>query len=390
MKFKYLPLAVVSAIVLPSIALISCSNTPLTSEQITQQKFLVNEAAEKKIAPVITLTKDTNINEIKENLVNFDKLNNEELLYEIVNFEIPLIASVDNKVNVKVSSKLDSTIYRTYSFMISENVVNNSFKIGAMSEQAFKDEVNIVYFKDQFLSDLINDISIRVNQTSHSLDITEKVLVKNSEGIMVLTPALMVPELKTAFINRFKNFVTTVVVNKFNSVALQDIEIIINDITQDVDSLPNIVGIVKMDIIFGEGSIYTLDPFNIDTFSREYLDLENDLKFLLIENIKPTLLIGNGTPINIQDLFKNLRISMNDDFSSEFGIGVIAPSPEIILEGYSNDTEINIEIFSKKYNQSIVGTYKVKIGDIINAQGNIDFTPRPITPVNQVMKRGKL
>jgi hypothetical protein len=86
MKFKYLPLAVVSAIVLPSIALISCSNTPLTSEQITQQKFLVNEAAEKKIAPVITLTKDTNINQIKENLVNFDKLNNEELLYEIVNF----------------------------------------------------------------------------------------------------------------------------------------------------------------------------------------------------------------------------------------------------------------------------------------------------------------
>ena len=373
MKFKFLTITTLSVIVLPSIALISCSNNPLTTDEINEQKFLVNEAAEKKSSPVISLKKNTNINEIKENLINFKNFNKGDLLYEILNFEIPLVNAIDNNVNVKVSSKLDPEISQTYSFKISSSIVPNSFVVEPMTKESFDEEVNKVYFKDQLLSDLINDISIRVKQSSYNLDITKKL---KDEGETVASSIFTNPLLKLEFEERFHKIISPVVINKLNNESLQkNLKIQVTNIIPNIHSLPNIEGLVNLDIIFGKDSIYSLAQFPITTFSTEYYDLENKLTVLLSEDIVPTLLIGEVSPIKIKDLYNNLSVFIPDELdpNKEFLIG---PDSSIIIPPGSNDTfEIVIEIFSEKYSDTIKGTYKIAISKLINySSGRIDFT----------------
>ena len=369
MKLKYLTITSLSLVTLPAISLISCSSGSLTGQQITEQTFLVSEAAKKQMAPEITLKQNTNINDVQDNIVKVEKLNDKNLLFEIINFEIPLIGSIDNNVHMKVSSKLDKEIYETYSFKISSAIVPNSFQIEQMTKEDFDIRVKETYFKDQFLSEIINDISLRVKQSSNDLDITKKIM---SNGIPI--SIFDIPESKTTFQTKFQNLVSPIVLNKMNEVALQKgMKIEIKDIQLGKEP-SRIEGLVNMDIVFGSNSIYSLEKFPISTFSTEYADLEKQLSTLLQENIKPTLFVGENVPIKISELYKNLSIFIPDDLGANenFGIGI---DTSVVIPPNSNENfEIIIEIYSKKYSNSIYGNYKVKINQITNySPGIIDF-----------------
>ncbi len=369
MKLKYLTITSLSLVTLPAISLISCSSGSLTGQQITEQTFLVSEAAKKQMAPEITLKQNTNINDVQDNIVKVEKLNDKNLLFEIINFEIPLIGSIDNNVHMKVSSKLDKEIYETYSFKISSAIVPNSFQIEQMTKEDFDIRVKETYFKDQFLSEIINDISLRVKQSSNDLDITKKIM---SNGIPI--SIFDIPESKTTFQTKFQNLVSPIVLNKMNEVALQKgMKIEIKDIQLGKEP-SRIEGLINMDIVFGSNSIYSLEKFPISTFSTEYADLEKQLSTLLQENIKPTLFVGENVPIKISELYKNLSIFIHDDLGANenFGIGI---DTSVVIPPNSNENfEIIIEIYSKKYSNSIYGNYKIKINQITNySPGIIDF-----------------
>ncbi len=382
MKFKYLTIASLSLITLPAISLISCSGNPLTQEQITEQTFLVSEAAKKQLAPSITLKQNTNINDIQENIIKIEKLNDENLLFEIINFEIPLVDSVDSSVNVKVSSKLDEEIYQTYSFKISSTIIPNSFQIEPMTKNDFDIRVKETYFNEQLLSEIINDISVRVKQSSDDLDITKKIVTNG-----IPTSIFDIPQSKIDFQNKFQNLISPIVLNGMNEIALQkEMKIQVKDIQLGKEP-SRIEGFISLDIVFGSNSVYSLVEFPISTFSTEYFDLEKQLIILLQENIKPTLLIGEIVPIKISEIYKNLSIFMPDDLNAneDFGIGI---DTSIVIPPNSNENfEITIEIYSRKYSSAIRGNYKVRISQITNySPGIIDFIRSNNSSLSQVEK----
>ena len=382
MKFKYLTIASLSLITLPAISLISCSDNPLTEEQITEQTFLVSEAAKKQMAPSITLNQNTNINDIRENIIKIEELNDKNLLFEILNFEIPLIDSIDSSVNVKVSSKLNEEIYQTYSFKISSTIVTNSFQIESMTKNDFDTRVKETYFNEQLLSEIINNISVRVEQSSDDLDITKKIVTNG-----IPTSIFDIPQSKLDFQNKFQNLISPIVLNGMNEIALQkEMKIQVKDIQRGKDPSRE-EGLINLDIVFGSNSVYSLVQFPILTFSTEYSDLEKELIILLQEKIKPTLFVGENVPIKISEIYKNLSIFIPGDLNAnkDFGIGI---DTSVVIPPNSNENfEITIEIYSRKYNSVIHGNYKVKINQITNySPGIIDFIRSNNSSLSQVEK----
>lgn len=377
MKLKLLMSMSLPVIALPAVALISCSNSgnELTPDENNEQIFLVNQAAKNKYSPKIELKSDVNIGEIDSKIINFDNIPKEDknLSYEILNFEIPLVNAIDTNVNVKVSSKLNKDIFETYSFKVSSAIIKNNFSITPMSVESFKNAVNEVYFaKENFLSNLINDISIRIGQASTELDISLK---KNNSLTNTIMSIFDIPSEKDIFVNNVETCIQSTIINQMNELALQQgIKIEVTDIVRKKNSTSGAE--ISVNIIFGLDSVYNLERFSVSSFSTNYFDLEEELGKILLEKIKPSLLIGaSSNPIPIWDLYNNLSVVIpeNLDQNSDFGIGINTSSP--IPPNTTEEFEIEIEIFSRKFSDRINGKYKIKIKDIINFEsGKIDFS----------------
>ncbi|MGL5205027.1 MAG: hypothetical protein ACRC63_02135, partial [Metamycoplasmataceae bacterium] len=323
MKLKLLLPMTLSIIAIPSVILISCSNSDsLSQEEINEQKFLVSEAAKNKFSPKIELNNNINIGKIDSTIINFDNIPKEDkvLNYEILNFEIPLVNSDDTYVNVEVSSKLDKEISEIYFFKVSDAIIKNGFTISPMSSEDFRNAVEEVYFKkDNFLSTLINDISVRISQASNLLDISLK---KYDNG--VLKSILDIPTEKAVFINNITNYVKSTVINQMNEIALQkQLAIIVNDVERKSSSINEAE--LKIDIVFDKNSIYSLPVFSTSSFSTQYYDLEIELIKLLDEKFKATILNGELTkPIPIWDLYTYLSIDIpkEQNANNDFMIGI--------------------------------------------------------------------
>ncbi|MGL4251946.1 MAG: hypothetical protein ACRCW3_00315 [Metamycoplasmataceae bacterium] len=377
MKLKFLLPIALPMIALPAITLVSCSSSDLSQDEINEQTFLVSQAAKNKFSPKVELKSNINISEVDDTIINFDMIDKEDkvLNYEILNFEIPLVGTNDTNVNVKVSSKLDSEISETYSFKVSDAIVSNSFTITPMSNEDFQKAVTDVYFKnDNFLTNLINSISVRISQAGNQLDIS----LQKYDQDGVLKSILDIPNEKAAFINNMENYIKLTVINQMTEIALQrNLTIKVNDVRRKVSAIKETE--IMMDIIFDDNSIYSLPTFSTSAFSTQYLDLEEELKILLTENFKPTILIADLTAlIPIWDLYNYLAISFPDDKTSlndNFMIGINIDYPIPKPPTVSEESEIEIEISASSFSDRINGKYKIKIKELINYGPNvIDFT----------------
>lgn len=387
MKLKYLLPMTLSVAIVPSIALVSCNNEKPTPDQINEQLFLVNEAAQNKYVPKVELTKDINISEIDSTLINFNNIPEKDkkfqkLSFEILNFEIPLVNATDTDVNVKVSSTLDKEVYQIYSFKISSAIVNNGFTISPMSQESFEAAVKKVYFTNEdFLPNLINDISIRIGQAGNDLDITVKKIINNNPTLI-----LDIPADKTAFIASVQSYIKPTIINTMNGVALQrGLGITILDIKQVANAEGS--ADLNVDINFGANSIYHLPLFRVSSFSTQYANLTKQLGVILSEKIKPILLVGETTgKIPIWDLYRYISVEIPENLNLDqaFIIGIntnlAIPAPPTVTE----DFEVSIDVFAKNYPNRIVGSYKIKIREFVNYSiEKIDFTAiKPITPPN--------
>ncbi|MGL5732813.1 MAG: hypothetical protein ACRCXE_01975 [Metamycoplasmataceae bacterium] len=375
MKLKFLLPLTLPMVVIPAVTLISCSSSDLSQDEINAEKFLVSEAAKNKFSPKIELKKDINISEVDSKLINFDKIDKDDkvLNFEILNFEIPLVGQDDTDVNVKVSSKLDSEISEIYSFKVSDAIIKNGFSIGSMSNEDFQSAVQDVYFKnDNFLSTLINDIAVRISQAGNQLDISLKKYDQD-----VLKSILDIPAEKDIFIKNIESYIKSTVINQMNLIALQNkLAIRVNNVVRKGPSLNEAE--IMMDIIFDENSIYTLPTFSTTSFSTQYFNLEEELKILLNDNFKPTILnAGLTAAIPIWDLYNYLSIDFNQDqnLNNNFMIGINIDYPIPTPPSVSEESEIEIEISASDFSDRITGKYKIKIKDLINYGPNvIDFS----------------
>ncbi|MGL5617696.1 MAG: hypothetical protein ACRCWU_01420 [Metamycoplasmataceae bacterium] len=377
MKLKFLLPIALPIITLPVATLISCSDSDLSQDVINEETFLVSQAAKNKFSPRVELKSNINISKIDSKIINFDNIDKEEkiLNFEIINFEIPLVDSNDTNVNVKVSSKLDKEIFETYSFKVSDAIIKNGFSITPMSNMDFQSAVNDVYFKnDNFLLTLINDISVRISQAGNQLDISLKKYIDGG----VLESILDIPKEKAIFISNIENYIKSTVINQMNNIALQrKLEIKINDVQRKVGSINEVE--IMMDIIFNKNSIYTLPTFSTSSFSNQYFNLEEELKVLLTDNFKPTILINDDliSPIPIWNLYDYLAIDFSEDqnLNNEFMIGINIDYPIPTPPTVSEESEIEIEISCRNFSDRINKKYKIKIKELINYGPNvIDFT----------------
>ncbi|MGL5205413.1 MAG: hypothetical protein ACRC7B_00665 [Metamycoplasmataceae bacterium] len=395
MKLKFLLPLALPIITIPAITLISCSSSDLSQEQINEEKFLVSQAAKNKFSPKVELKSNINISQVDSKIINFDKIDKEDkiLNYEILNFEIPLVGTNDTNVNVKVSSKLDSEISETYSFKVSDAIIKNGFTISEMSNQDFQSAVIDIYFKnDNFLTNLTNDISVRISQAGNQLDISLKKYDQNN----VLKSILDIPNEKIIFINNIENYIKLTVINQMNEIALQrNLAIKVNDVTRKVSAINEAE--IMIDIIFDNNSIYSLPTFSTSSFSTNYFNLDEELKVLLTQKFKPTIL--NATlinPIPIYELYEYLSIDfsqdqyLNNDFMIDINTNYPLPTPPTASE----DSEIEIEISSSNFSDRINGKYRIKIKELINYGPNvIDFNaiqsplPLPFFENNSNIKR---
>ncbi|MGL6124934.1 MAG: hypothetical protein ACRC1F_00380 [Metamycoplasmataceae bacterium] len=389
-KSKLLLPMIISMVALPAMTLISCSDNKLTPEESNEELFLVNQAAKIRYAPKIELTRDISIAEIDSSIINFNNIPQEDrnLFYEILNFEIPLVNSVDTKVHVKVSSKLDKEIFQTYYFNVSAAIVKNNFSITPMTEDDFQKAVNDVYFNEEnFFTNLRDDISIRISQAADELDIT---LEKHDNG--ALKSIFDIPSEKQIFLNKLENFTSPTIIGRMNQLALQQgMKVKFIDV-QRRGSISEAE--LNINIDFGPNSVFSIPPFRITSFSTKYFNTGEKLEIILAEKIKPTLLTGGlNDSIPFWDLYNHLSIRIPRDLDSdgEFIIGidtsVVLPIPPLASELF----EIEIEIFSKDFSDRINSKYKIQLRDVVNYEiGKIDFSavkPLPLsTPEDQKNK----
>ena len=383
MKLKFLIPMSLSIIALPSITLMSCSNQSMSAEERAEQTNWVYLAAQEQRFPepiIITPSGVKNIGDINKSHINgISNKKGENLLYEILNFEIPLVDVKDTNVNVKVSSKLDETIYQTYSFKLSKAVTNIA-EIPVMDTGTFKLKLDEVYFND-YSNAIMNDISIRIKEVSNYLDISEKFIDPASKELKDIFAEASKEKLET-FQSKVTEYISSTVINKLNSIALQKNIAIKSLIIKPSTLGSSSAGIIAFEISFGEKSLYNFPGFLVDTFSNNYSNLEkeliniNDFEVIKIKEIPVTLPVPEQSLseyFGVQIGSKSTSNDKNKDFIIDF---------QNTLSKGTNKEPIRLSIFSKKYPERIQIIYEfdevfesLKIGEETTLTGKKDYLP---------------
>ena len=387
MKIKFLVPMSLSIIISPTIVLVSCGNESLSQEERDEQINWVYQAAKDRVSPKPTDVDNVkNIGDINETHIN--KILNKDgqnLLFKILNFEIPLIGAKDTDVNVKVSSKLDESIYQTYSFKLS-SAVSNIENIVPMNKLTFENKLNEVYFND-YTNEIRNDISIRIKETSSDLDISEKFIYPPSVESENIFSDSSKPQL-TAFSSKLQNYIAPTIVDSLNAIAFQknmkitNTELSIDANIKPTDMITN--GKVSFTIEFDEDSksVYTFEPFLVNTFSNNFSNLRNDLTILIKEKFKPDWLHEGQLPAtppatkvqNSLTPYLGIQFSKNfSEFDKEF---IISFNPESGTDLIDETSKIYFSIFNKRYSNTLFEEYSIMVSEINGYKdGVINFDP---------------
>lgn len=381
MKLKYLLPLSISMVAIPSVSLISCSDNSLSPEENLIQQNLITNIAINKFAPEIKLTTKCKINEINSKIINFNNVPEKykDASFEILNFEIPEVGSKDTGVRVKVSSKLDKSIFEEYTFNVSDSIKETS-NIEPMERSDFDRMIVERYLiqetpKANFSDNVINLVNTEIQ--NGLFDITEEKIENLTDEKPV--SILLNQTFKKEFMNKIEGVINPPIYKELNKKFYQSNLIIkVKDIIS-INTNNNIKNVaqVELDIMIGNSnSVYTPKSFMVNTFSTKYFNLKEKLGVLISEKDKyyPTLLIGSYTAedkMNISDLSKNLSWP---DIDPEFLIGNIDIKPPVSES--DNNATINIIISSKEYSY-LFEKFRINLSNIKYwDESIIDFTKK--------------